>query len=132
MVGTVSTRSPYFPQRLNHFSRPNVELRMHQANPPAPPNLERRTEKFGTRVERVPTARWDALRDRVAITLMFHGHKNETFFRCSLRLAFSTVALRRKRSAAVSKTSRSNVNAFERGNFPQALPSKLYWGMIYE
>ena len=63
---------------------------------------------------------------------MFHGHKNETFFRWSLRLAFSTVALRRKRSAAVSKTSRSNFNAFERGNFPQALPSKLYWGMIYE
>ena len=41
-------------------------------------------------MERVPTARWDLLRARNAMTLMFLGHKNEAFFRWSLRLAFST------------------------------------------
>ena len=44
-------------------------------------------------MERIPTARSDLLRARKAMTLRFLGHKNETFFRWSLRLGFATAAL---------------------------------------
>src|SRR5436190_17146800 len=108
MVGTVSTRSPYFPRCVTISWR--ATWKYERIGHTFQRLLERRQEMFGTRMERVPTARWNALRDRVAITLMFFGHKNETFFRWSLRLAFSTVALHRNRSAAVSKSSRSNLN----------------------
>jgi hypothetical protein len=68
-----------------------METRVRQASPPSTLSyFERREKKLGTRMERVPTARWNALRDRVAITLMFLGHKNETFFRWSLRLVYET------------------------------------------
>ena len=62
----------------------NMELRARQAYPPTPPHLERRQEKLGTRMERVPIARLDLLRARKAMTLMFLGRNNESFFRCSL------------------------------------------------
>src|SRR5829696_2794131 len=44
------------------------------------PELERRQEKFGTRMERVPTTRWDILRDRVAIPLISPAPKTKSSF----------------------------------------------------
>src|SRR5436190_11609505 len=85
---------PIFALVRNDFMKGNMEIRAHQTYPPTPSHLEHRQEKFGTRMECVPTARWNALRDRVAITLTFLGHKNEAFFRWSLRLGFATAALR--------------------------------------
>jgi hypothetical protein len=51
--------------------------------------------------------RWEREKHLAALVsgvapVRFLGHKNETFIHWSLRLAFSTVALQRKRSAAVS------------------------------
>jgi hypothetical protein len=44
-------------------------------------------------------------------SVRFLGNKNETFFRWSLRLAFSTVALPLETErGCVSETSRSNIN----------------------
>src|SRR5436190_8269606 len=49
---------PIFALVRNDFMKGNMEIRAHQAYPPTHPPLERRQEKFGTRMERVPTARW--------------------------------------------------------------------------
>jgi hypothetical protein len=49
-----------------------------------------------------------------------------------LRLTFSTVALPPERSAAVAKPSRSNINGFERGKFPEALLRKFYPAVTFK
>ena len=68
---------PIFSLGLNNFNKGNMELRVHQAYPPTPRNLERRQEKLGTRMERVPTTRSDLLRAGKAMTLMFLGHSQD-------------------------------------------------------
>src|SRR5829696_1008166 len=89
---------PISSMELNAFNKANVETRAHQAYRPIPPAFERRQEMFGTRMERVPTTRWNILRDRAAITLKFLRHNIETFFLWSLRLVFYTAAIHSSRS----------------------------------
>jgi hypothetical protein len=47
-----------------------------------------------------------------------------------LRLAFSTVALRRERSAAVAKPSRSNINVFARDKFSYVAPIEILRNLL--
>ena len=109
---------PIFSLVRNAFMKGNMEMRAHRIYRPTPSHLERRQEKFGTRMERVPTTLRDLLRARNAMTLMFLGHKNETFFRWYLRLIFDRAA-RRSRGEHVLKvislsapSAKSAVNEF--------------------
>src|SRR5689334_20396881 len=74
---------PIISLALGDFTKGNMETRAHQIYPPTPPRLKRRQEKSGT--ERVPTARWDLLRARNAMTRMcFLATKRSLMLRASL------------------------------------------------
>ena len=48
---------PIFSLVRNNFMKDNLEIRAYQTCPPTPSHLECRQEKFGTRMERIPTTR---------------------------------------------------------------------------